>query len=287
MNQVQLLNVEIDNLTLKELLESLRFGGFIVTPNVDLMMKLQRDRAFFQAFQAADFRICDSQILMYVAQFLGTPFREKICGSDLFPAFYRYYGNDPSMRVFLLGAAAGVAAQAQTRINAKVGRTMIVAAHSPSFGFERNIAECAEIIQQINASGATVLAVGLGAPKQELWIAQHRHLLPNVKVFLAIGATINFEAGSVSRAPRWLSTVGLEWLYRLLCEPRRLWKRYLGDALPFFWRILQQRLGFYRCPWQGQPEANWVDHLNQVKASQAKASQAQANPAKANQLKEM
>jgi N-acetylglucosaminyldiphosphoundecaprenol N-acetyl-beta-D-mannosaminyltransferase len=270
MDQVRLLNVEIDNLTLRELLESLRYGGFIVTPNVDLMMKLQRDRTFFQAFQAADFRICDSQILMYVARFLGTPFREKICGSDLFPAFYRYYGNDPSMRIFLLGAANGVAAQAQTRINAKVGREMIVAAHSPSFGFERNIAECAEIIQQINASGATVLAVGLGAPKQELWIAQHRHLLPNVKVFLAIGATINFEAGSVSRAPRWLSTVGLEWLYRLVCEPRRLWKRYLGDALPFFWRILQQRFGVYRCPWQGQPEANWVDQLNQVKEMSAK-----------------
>jgi N-acetylglucosaminyldiphosphoundecaprenol N-acetyl-beta-D-mannosaminyltransferase len=280
MNQVRLLNVEIDNLTLRELLESLRLGGFVVTPNVDLMMKLQRDRAFFQAFQAADFRICDSQILMYVARFLGTPFREKICGSDLFPAFYRYYGNDPSMRVFLLGAAAGVAAQAQTRINAKVGREMIVAAHSPSFGFERNVAECAEIIQRINASGATVLAVGLGAPKQELWIAQHRHLLPHVKVFLAIGATINFEAGSVSRAPRWLSAVGLEWLYRLLCEPRRLWKRYLGDAMPFFWRILQQRFGLYHSPWQGQPEANWVDQLNQVKANQVKANQVKANQVK-------
>jgi N-acetylglucosaminyldiphosphoundecaprenol N-acetyl-beta-D-mannosaminyltransferase len=250
MNQVRLLNVEIDNLTLKELLESMRFGGFVITPNVDLIMKLQRNRAFYQAYQAADFRICDSQILMYVAKFLGTPFREKICGSDLFPAFYRYYSRDESMRIFLLGAAEGVAAQAKARINAKVGREMIVAAHSPSFGFERDAAECAAIIAQINASGATVLAVGLGAPKQELWITQHRHLLPNVKVFLAIGATINFEAGHVLRAPQWVSTVGLEWLYRLMCEPRRLWKRYLGDALPFFWLVLQQRLRCYRCPWQ-------------------------------------
>jgi N-acetylglucosaminyldiphosphoundecaprenol N-acetyl-beta-D-mannosaminyltransferase len=249
MKRVRLLNVEIDNLTQKELLEALRFGGVVITPNVDLIMKLQRHHAFFQAYQAADFRICDSQILLYVAWFLGTPVREKICGSNLFPAFYHYYSHDDSMRIFLLGAAPGVAQQAQHKINAKVGREMIVAAHSPSFGFERNVAECADIIQRINASGATVLAVGLGAPKQELWIAQHRHLLPNVRVFMAIGATINFEAGSVSRAPTWVSDVGLEWLYRLICEPRRLWKRYLGDALPFFWLVLQQRLNRYCSPW--------------------------------------
>lgn len=256
MKQVRLLNVEIDNLTLKELLESLRFGGFVITPNVDLLMKLQRNKAFFNAYQAADFRICDSQILMYVSKFLGTPIREKICGSDLFPAFYHYYSNDESMRVFLLGAAPGVAQQARQQINRKVGREMIVAAHSPSFGFERNEAECAAIVDMVNASGATVLAVGLGAPKQELWITKHRHLFPNVKVFLAIGATINFEAGSVARAPRWVSDVGMEWLYRLICEPRRLWKRYLGDALPFLWLVLQQRLHFYRCPWQDQRMIN-------------------------------
>lgn len=250
MKRVRLLNVEIDNLTLKELLESLRSGGFVVTPNVDLLMKLQRNRAFFQAYQSAEYRICDSQILMYVAKFLGTPFREKICGSDLFPAFYRYYSHDKDIKIFLLGAAEGVAQRAQQKINAKVGREIIVQAHSPSFGFERNPAECAAIVDMVNASGATVLAVGLGAPKQELWITKHRHLFPNVKVFMAIGATINFEAGNVSRAPRWVSDVGLEWLYRLICEPRRLWKRYLGDALPFLWLVLQQRLHFYRCPWQ-------------------------------------
>jgi N-acetylglucosaminyldiphosphoundecaprenol N-acetyl-beta-D-mannosaminyltransferase len=256
MQRIRLLNVEIDNLTLKELLERMRFGGFVMTPNVDLMMKLQRHQAFYQAYQTAEYRICDSQILLYVAKFLGTPIREKICGSDLFPAFYRYYSHDPDMRIFLLGAAEGVAKAAQGRINAKVGREMIVGAHSPSFGFERDPAECAAIVDIINASGATVLAVGLGAPKQELWITQHRHLLPNVKVFMAIGATINFEAGQVSRAPKWVSEVGLEWLYRLMCEPRRLWKRYLGDAIPFFWLVLQQRLHFYRCPWQGRRIAN-------------------------------
>jgi N-acetylglucosaminyldiphosphoundecaprenol N-acetyl-beta-D-mannosaminyltransferase len=249
MKQIRLLNVEIDNLTLEELLESLRSGGFVITPNVDHLMKLQRHHAFYQAYQSADFHICDSQILYYVSRFLGTPICEKICGSDLFPAFYQYFQNDQDTKIFLLGAADGVAYRAMQRINQKVDREIVVAAHSPSFGFERNSTECQQIIDMINHSGATVLAVGLGAPKQEVWIMKNRHLLPNIKTFLAIGATINFEAGLVPRSPKWVSEVGLEWLYRLICEPRRLWKRYLGDALPFLWLILQQRLRLYRSPW--------------------------------------
>lgn len=249
MKPIRLLNIEIDNLSLQEFLSSLRYGGFVITPNVDHLMKLQRNRTFYQVYQEADYRICDSQILLFVSKFLGTPLKEKISGSDLFPAFYNYYRHDESMRIFLLGAAEGVAVRAQQRINAKLGRRMVVGAHSPSFGFERDEAECDRIIDLINASGATVLAVGVGAPKQELWIAKYRDRLPNVKVFLPIGATINFEAGEVARAPRWMSEVGMEWLYRILCEPRRLWKRYLGDAVPFFWLVLQQRMHMYRCPW--------------------------------------
>ncbi len=256
MKQIRLLNVEIDNLTLVELLESLRSGGFVITPNVDHLMKLQRHRGFYEAYQAADFHICDSQILYYVSRFLGTPIREKICGSDLFPAFYQYFRNDTTTRIFLLGAAEGIAHRARQRINAKVGREMVIGAHSPSFGFERNETECQQIVDLINRSGATVLAVGLGAPKQEMWIMKYRDQLPNVKTFLAIGATINFEAGIVPRSPKWVSEVGLEWLYRLLCEPRRLWKRYLGDAMPFFWLVLQQRLHLYRSPWRESNMAN-------------------------------
>jgi N-acetylglucosaminyldiphosphoundecaprenol N-acetyl-beta-D-mannosaminyltransferase len=256
MTTVRVLNVEIDNLPMRGLLEKLRHGGFVITPNVDHLMKLQSSRAFFDVYQRADYRVCDSQILMFVSKWLGTPIGEKISGSDLLPAFYHYYRNDDAMRMFLLGAGEGVALRAQTNINANVGRRMVVDAHSPSFGFERDEAECERIIDMINASGATVLAVGVGAPKQELWIAKYRNRLPNVKVFLPIGATIDFEAGNVARAPRWASDAGLEWAYRLACEPRRLWKRYLGDAVPFFWLVLQQRLSLYNCPWQPQARVN-------------------------------
>ncbi len=232
-----------------ELIEKLYNGGIVFTPNVDHVMKLQESYEFYGVYQEADYRVCDSKVLMYVSNFLGTPIREKISGSDLFPAFYDYYRNDESIKIFLLGSQPQVVKQAQISINSKVGREIIIAAHSPSFGFEANEQECREIVDLINASKATVLAIGVGAPKQEMWIAKYRHELKNVKIFLAIGATINFEAGDIQRSPKWMSEVGLEWLYRLMLEPKRLWKRYVLSAFPFFWLILKQRVRLYKNPW--------------------------------------
>jgi exopolysaccharide biosynthesis WecB/TagA/CpsF family protein len=249
MRQVNLLNVTINNITMIELLENLRIGGVVFTPNVDHMMKLQKNQDFYLVYQEADYRVCDSKVLMYISSFLKTPIQEKISGSDLFPAFYNYYQHDDKIKIFLLGAEADVVKIAQEKINSKVGRDIIVAAHSPSFGFEKKEEECQEIVKLINFSDATVLAIGVGAPKQEMWIAKYRKQLNNVKVFLAIGATIGFEAGNIKRSPKWMSEVGLEWLYRLLSEPQRLWKRYLLDAIPFLWLIVKQRFQLYENPW--------------------------------------
>lgn len=242
--KVNLLNIEIDNLVKSDVLESLQ-SGVVFTPNVDHLMKLQNDPEFLQAYSIADYKLCDSQILVYASKFLGNPIKEKISGSDFFPAFYNYHKKSKDIKIFLLGAAKGVAAKAQDKINSQIGRNIIVGSHSPSFGFEKDEQECRNIIDLINQSGATVLAVGLGAPKQEKWIYKYRHELPNIKIFLAIGATLDFEAGNVSRAPKVMSEMGLEWLYRMLAEPKRLWKRYLIEDLPFFWLILRQKLNWY------------------------------------------
>jgi N-acetylglucosaminyldiphosphoundecaprenol N-acetyl-beta-D-mannosaminyltransferase len=257
MRKVNLLNVAIHNITMFELLERLRLGGVVFTPNVDHLMKLQRNQDFYDVYQNADYRVCDSKVLMYVSNFLGTPIYEKISGSDFFPAFYTYYQYDKNIKIFLLGSEQPVVKMAQQQINSRIGRRIIVAAHSPSFGFEKNEEECQKIVDMINDSGATVLAIGVGAPKQELWIAKYRNQLNNVKIFLAIGATINFEAGVIKRSPRWISEIGFEWLYRLLSEPKRLWKRYLLDAVPFFWLIIKQKLQLYKNPWP-------TDNQNQI-----------------------
>jgi N-acetylglucosaminyldiphosphoundecaprenol N-acetyl-beta-D-mannosaminyltransferase len=243
--KVNLLNIEIDNVFKTEVLENLQ-SGIVFTPNVDHLMKLQGDREFLQAYNIADYKLCDSQILMYASRFLGQPIKEKISGSDFFPAFYNFHKQNEKIKVFLLGAAKGVAVKAQEKINAKVQRDIIVGSYSPPFGFEKNEAECQKILEMINCSDATVLAVGLGAPKQEKWIYQYREQLPNIRIFLAIGATIDFEAGNLQRAPRYISDLGLEWLYRMVAEPKRLSRRYLIEGLPFFWLILQQKLNIYQ-----------------------------------------
>ncbi len=247
MRKVKILNVGVDNLSELEVLTQLN-QGVVFTPNVDHLIKLQDDPDFFKAYEMADYKLCDSQIIYYVSRFLGTPIKERISGSDFFPAFYKYHQNSEDIKIFLLGAREGVAQKAQDNINAKIGRQIVIGSHSPSFGFEKNEEECLKIIEEIQNSGATVLAVGVGAPKQEKWIQKYKGQLPNIKIFLAIGATIDFEAGSIQRAPKWMSELGMEWLYRLWSEPKRLWRRYLLDDPRFFWLILKQKLKLYQFP---------------------------------------
>ena len=244
--QVKILNIKIDNVSTVELLQNIKYGGFLVTPNVDHLMKLQKDVDFYRIYTQADYIVCDSQILLWVSKFLGERIEQKISGSDFFPKFYWHYKNDESIKIFLLGGINEAAQQAQEKINTKINRQIVVGAYSPSMGFEKNSSECQKIVELINASGATVLAIGVGAPKQEKWIDKYRKNLPNVRIFMAIGATIDFEAGMTPRSPQWMSNVGLEWLYRLILEPRRLWKRYLLSSLPFFWLALLQKINRYQ-----------------------------------------
>lgn len=243
--RVNILNIPIDNIRMYDLLNRLKAGGVVFTPNVDHLIKLGKDQEFYQVYLEADYRVCDSQLIIYASHFLGDPIQEKVSGSDLFPAFYRYYAQDEDVKIFLLGGLEGVAAKARQRINAKVGRNMVIGCYSPPFGFESNPRECRRIIKMINNSGANVLAVGVGAPKQEKWIAQYRSSLTEISTFFAIGATIDFEAGELRRSPSWMSSAGLEWLYRLILEPGRLWKRYLIEDVAFFGLILRQKLNLH------------------------------------------
>jgi N-acetylglucosaminyldiphosphoundecaprenol N-acetyl-beta-D-mannosaminyltransferase len=249
MKQTAVLNCNLTNIKISELLIKLT-EGIIVTPNVDHLMQLQKDEVFYKVYQQADYVICDSKLVQLGSKFLGTPIIEKISGSDFFPAFCEYHKANDKIRIFLLGSARqDIVDTAQVNINQKIAREIIIQGLSPSFGFEKNEEECQKIICLINESGATVLAVGVGAPKQEKWIMKYKDQMPNVKIFMAIGATIDFEAGNIKRAPQWMSNHGLEWLYRLISEPKRLWKRYLVDDIPFFWLILKQKVGLYRNPW--------------------------------------
>lgn len=247
--KISLFNIHLNNIKQDDLLRQLTDGIFI-TPNVDHIIKLQKDRLFYDIYQNADWIVCDSKIVQLGLKFLGKPVKEVIPGSSFFSAYYQHHKDNDQIRIFLLGAAEGIARKAQEEINKKVGRNMVVASHSPSFGFENDEQECEEILSLINTSGATVLVVGVGAPKQEKWIYKYKDRLSNIKLFMALGATIDFEAGTLKRAPVWMQKMSLEWAYRLFKEPKRLWKRYMIDDLPFLGLILKEKLKIYRNPFE-------------------------------------
>ncbi len=247
MSKTNILNINIDNIAKKELLENLTHG-VLVTPNVDHLVKLQNDKKFYEIYQNAEWVICDSKILFLFSKLLKKPIVEAIPGSSFFVDYYLYHKDDLSCKIFILGAASGVADRAMENINKRVGREMAIGAYSPSYGFEKNEKECAYIIDIINNSAANVLLVGVGAPKQEKWIAKYRPKLPKVELFMALGATIDFEAGKISRAPFFIQKMGLEWLYRCYKEPKRLLRRYFCDDIFFFYYLAKQLLGIYKNP---------------------------------------
>ena len=246
-DKVKILNIEIDNISEQELLQRLR-RGLLITPNVDQMVKLQKDREFYKIVKKAEWVVCDSKILLLCSKLLGTPLKEAIPGSGFFPHFYMYHKDDADCKIFLLGAMEGVAKKAMENINLKVGRDIVVGAYSPSYGFEKKLEENEAIYRMINESGANVVLVGVGCPKQEKWIDAHKAHMTGVDLWMALGATIDFEAGNVKRAPKWVQAIAMEWFYRFLMEPRRMFKRYFVDDPKFFWYLLKQRIGCYKNP---------------------------------------
>lgn len=242
----RLLNVWVDDLTVQEIVERLD-NDVLFTVNAVQLHTLQKDAAFADAYRAATIVSADGKYVCWGLDFLGRGVRAKASGSDIVPAYWQHHANNPDVRIFLLGAAPGVAERARARINRLAGRDIVVEAHGPSMNFVNDAAEIEEVIAQINASGATCVMVGFGAPKQEMWIARYRERMPGVRVFMGIGATIDYEAEAVQRAPQWMANAGLEWAYRVLSEPKRYWRRYF-ESTDFLWLALLDRLGRYRPP---------------------------------------
>ena len=238
MSRIKFLNTEVDNLTMNEAVQKIeqlilnKKPSYVVTPNVDHIVKLESDKEFQEVYKEADLILTDGMPLIWISKLKKNPIKEKVSGSDLFPdvcklAAYKGY------KVFLLGAAEGVAAKAAENLKEKYKGLNVVGTYSPSYGFEKKEHEIQEIIKMINEVKPDILAVGLGAPKQEKFLYNYRKQL-NVPISLAIGASIDFEAGNIERAPEWMQYSGLEWFYRLCKEPKRMFKRYLVDDMKIF-----------------------------------------------------
>jgi N-acetylglucosaminyldiphosphoundecaprenol N-acetyl-beta-D-mannosaminyltransferase len=245
--KVRLLNVEVDDITLEELVDSFQ-EGVLLTLHVDMIVKLQKDREFYELLPAFSPITCDSQILVAAARVLGTPLRGRVSGSDFFPRYYLKHRDNPAVTIFLCGGGPGIAQAAAENINRTVGRTMVVGTDSPPFDYDKRPGEIDRMVERINQSKASVLVVGLGAGRQEKFILRQRERLPGVKAFLPLGGTIDYEARTLKRPPSWVTDVGLEWLYRLVSEPKQRWRRYILHQPPVLYYLALQRLGLYQNP---------------------------------------
>lgn len=241
---VSVLRVRVDGLALDGLIDSVSRMAASTTKrqvayaNIHVLNVAWSDHELRQVLNEADVVYCDGYGVVLGARLLGYRLPGRMTGADWIYPFCARCAS-AGITIYLLGSAPGVAARAAARLRARYPELRIVGVHHGYLHDTPN--ECAAAIADVNAARPDILLVGMGTPLQEKWIAAHRAEL-NVPVCWSVGALFDYVAGVVPRAPHWMLDNGLEWLYRLYLEPRRLGYRYLIGNPLFFWRILRQRL---------------------------------------------
>jgi N-acetylglucosaminyldiphosphoundecaprenol N-acetyl-beta-D-mannosaminyltransferase len=232
-NVFGLLGIPIDAVDFAALLRSVEGASkaisrlLISTPNVNFLVKSQRNDPFRESLLLSDLCLADGMPLIWLAKLLHIPIRERIAGSDLFGRLKSANSSGRRLKVFLVGGAEGVAAMVGAKLNSERSGLECVGVLNPGFGAIEEMST-PEIIDTINASEADLIAVFFGAEKAQAWLMHnHRRLRASIRV--QFGATINFEAGIVKRAPGFMRSTGFEWLWRIKEEPY-LWRRYWNDG---------------------------------------------------------
>ncbi len=240
---IAILGVPFDNITTAETIETIsgmvasRQPHYLVTANVDFLVQAQEDVELRRILFDAHLVLCDGTPLVWASRLLGNPLLERVAGADLVPLLLRV-AAEKGYRVFFLGATPESVKQAVDNLK-KLHPTLIIADYySPPFNKLLEM-DHDEIKRRVVEAKPDLLFVSFGCPKQEKWIAMHYRSL-GVPVSAGVGATIDFLAGTVKRAPLWMQRAGMEWTYRLAQEPRRLFKRYFKDLAVFGWKILLQ-----------------------------------------------
>lgn len=254
--RVSVFGIDIDRVTLASAALRLtdwvesgdRTCRYVVTPNLDHVLMYHELPALRQAYAEASLVVADGWPLVTVSRMFRKPLPERVAGSDLVPELFKECERRGVARtVFLLGAATGVADLAAAIIHNRWANVHVVGTHSPPLGFEKKPKETEQIVGTINKCSPDILVIGLGAPKQELWLhGVHRQL--RVGVAFAAGATIDFFAGRQTRAPVWMRSMRLEWSHRLLTNPRRLARRYFRNAWLLPQLIVREHYGGKREP---------------------------------------
>ncbi len=239
--RVRVGTVWIDAVSFSEALEAIADlvntgqGGSVFTPNVDHIVGAESNARFRAAYGAASLSLVDGTPVLWASRLLGTSLPAKISGSDLIVPLARL-AAERGWRVYLLGGAPGVAAEAAERLRSSLG-TNVVGYDDARISLDGTGDE-QPVLDRIRLARPDLVFVALGSPKQELWSERVRDAI-RPAVAVAIGASLDFVTGRVARAPRWMSAAGLEWIYRLAQEPGRLWRRYLIQDPKFLWVVVR------------------------------------------------
>lgn len=245
MEKQALLNTFINNVTMSETVEAIEQmiaadkKSYVVAINVDVVMKIEADPYLKKIVDDADMVLVDGKPLVWISKLHGRPLKEKVSGSDLVPLLCEVAAKN-GYKVFIIGGKEGSAERAKQRLEEKLPDIKIVGTYAPPFGFEKDDAELERINRMISQAHPDLLITCFGCPKQEKWIYENIEKY-DAKVSICAGATVDFLAGNVTRAPRWMSEHGLEWFYRFLQEPRRMFRRYFVDDMKIIRLIKKYR----------------------------------------------
>lgn len=247
LNRQKFMNSYIDNVTLDEAIKHIedcieqRKIGQVITPNVDQIVRMEWDEYFKTICDNCELLLVDGHPLMWIAKAYGKPFKQKIPGSDLVPILCEEAAKK-GYKVFFLGAAEGVAAKAAEILKKRYPGLLVAGTYSPPIGFEKDKDELEKINNMLFESEADMLFVGMGVPKQDIFIYENMNKY-KIPMSFSIGGTIDFIAGTQKRAPKWVSRIGFEWFYRLLKDPKRMFKRYIVDDFKIFGLVWKYRKG--------------------------------------------
>ena len=228
-----LFGIAFDPLTMAEAVNAIvdaargRRKGLVVTPNVDHVLMVADDPIVADVYDRAVLRLADGMPIVWVSRLIGGGRRlpERVAGSDLLGEVC-HRAAEAGLTVYFAGGRPGVAERAATQLVTLYADLKVVGTDSPPFGFEHDRTQSALLASRISMARPDILFIGVGAPKQELWADAHLDTL-DCGPIVCCGAAFDFAAGTARRAPRIARGLGLEWLWRLLHEPRRLWRRYL------------------------------------------------------------
>lgn len=210
----------------------------IMGPNAQLITLAARHPRFRNALRSADLNPPDGISIVLASRVLGQPIAERVTGGDLMEQLC-IEAAQHNLSVFFLGGLPEAAENAARKFHAKYPGFRLAGTYCPPRGFESDPAECARIRDQISAAKPDLLCVAFGAPKQEIWMHENCLTLP-IGAAISVGAALDTQAGLRKRAPKWTHRIGCEWLYRLVREPRRLWRRYLIGNTHFLWIVARQ-----------------------------------------------